>query len=73
MTQFFIIAWLPQQDHHKRVVIRANTRKVVRFTCYQKAWDWCCDYLAPDWEWLVIPMETVEIYDFPKEFPNAES
>lgn len=67
MRYFFILAYLPGQDYELTLVMEEGG-KVLRFTDMSKAVDWCANYLAPDWEWVIVPLKTVEIHDYMEEF-----
>ena len=63
MRYFFILAYLPSQDYDLRVVMTEGDNRVVRFAKYGLALKWCVEFLAPDWEWVILPMRTTKIHN----------
>lgn len=62
---YFIVAWLPGPvpgDDVKRVVMDSEGKQVLHFGTYQEAWDFFVDNMTPDWEAIVIPMNTVQMH-----------
>lgn len=62
MRYFFILAYLPGRDYELKVVMDAY--HPIRFDTHKGAVEWCVNELAPDWEWVIVPLRTVEIEDF---------
>ena len=60
MKRYCVLAWLPPNGE-MRVAVNAH-EVVCLFDDYHVAWGWAKDELAPDWEFVVLPI-TVLVVD----------
>lgn len=59
MRRFCVLAWLPPNGETKLVVTQGEV--VWLFDDYHVAWGWAKDELAPDWEFVVLPMNILVV------------